>query len=172
MYGPLRVSERRGRGCLRRCPHRDRPLHRGCRPRRRGRRCGLGRRHPGERHQPGHSPSAGGHPGFLRCRPRHAAPGGYLPARPGGRFPEGEEVLGPAQPDPGRPGSVRRHPDQCPPKQLPGEPLRRCTGVLRTHRGLPGTGRIHPGDPAPNAGPGQRQAGQADPRHSISDESH
>ena len=35
-----------------------------------------------------------------------------------------------------------------------------------------GTGRIHPGDPAPNAGPGQRQAGQADPRHSISDESH
>ena len=44
--------------------------------------------------------------------------------------------------------------------------------VLRTHRGLPGTGRIHPGDPAPNAGPGQRQAGQADPRHSISDESH
>ena len=34
------------------------------------------------------------------------------------------------------------------------------------------SGRIHPGDPAPNAGPGQRQAGQADPRHSISDESH
>lgn len=64
------------------------------------------------------------------------------------------------------------HPDQCPPKQLPGEPLRRCTGVLRTHRGLPGTGRIHPRRSCAKRWTRTTAAGQADPRHSISDESH